>query len=84
MSAAPELARVVVPVHDGFETLGPCLASVAATLTVYVTSTNATIGTLTGDGSGRFRGNLNFGTNPGNITVKSSGGGSATRSVIAK
>ena len=59
-------------------------SSVAATLTVYVTSTNATIGTLTGDGSGRFRGNLNFGTNPGNITVKSSGGGSATRSVIAK
>jgi GT2 family glycosyltransferase len=33
VSAAPELARVVVPVHDGFETLGPCLASVAATLT---------------------------------------------------
>jgi carbon monoxide dehydrogenase subunit G len=59
-------------------------SSVAATLTVYVTATNATIGTLTGDGSGRFRGNLNFGTNPGNITVKSSGGGSATRSVIAK
>ena len=60
------------------------VSSVAATLTVYVTSTNATIGTLTDDGSGRFRGNLNFGTNPGNITVKSSGGGSATRSVIAK
>jgi len=58
--------------------------NVAATLTVFVTSTNATIGTLTGDGSGRYRGNLNFATNPGNITVRSSGGGSATRAVIAK
>lgn len=55
-----------------------------ATLTAVVTSTGATIGQLTGDGSGRFRGELSFATNPGNITVKSSSGGSATRAVVAK
>jgi hypothetical protein len=59
-------------------------SNVSATLTVYVTSTNATIGTLTGDGSGRYRGNLNFATNPVNITVRSSGGGSATGAVVAR
>ena len=59
-------------------------SNVSATLTVYVTSTNATIGTLTGDGSGRYRGNLNFATNPVNITVRSSGGGTATGAVAAR
>jgi hypothetical protein len=56
----------------------------SATLTVYVTSTNAIIGTLTGDGSGRFRGDLNFATNPVNITVRSSSGGSATIAVTLR
>lgn len=55
-----------------------------ATLTAYVTSTNATIGTLTSDGGGRYRGELNFATNPGNIRVKSSAGGSATSAVVLK
>jgi hypothetical protein len=55
-----------------------------ATLTAYVTSTGATIGTLTNDGSGRYRGELNLATNPANITVKSSGGGSASRATVAK
>ena len=56
----------------------------SATLTVFVTSTNAKIGTLTGDGSGRFRGLFNVATNPGTITVKSSSGGSATGAVALK
>jgi uncharacterized protein (DUF736 family) len=55
-----------------------------ATLTAYATSTGATIGTLTNDGSGRYRGELNLATNPGNITLKSSDGGSATRATVAK
>jgi hypothetical protein len=56
----------------------------SATLTIFVTSTNAKIGTLTGDGSGRFRGLFNVATNPGTITVKSSSGGSATGAVALK
>ena len=56
----------------------------SATLTAFVTSTNAKIGTLTGDGSGRFRGLFNVATNPGTITVKSSAGGSAARGVALK
>jgi len=55
-----------------------------ATLQVFVTSTNELIGTLTNDGGGRYRGDLSWQTNPQNITVRSSLGGSATRSVTLK
>ncbi len=55
-----------------------------ATLTVYVTSTNAVIGLLTNDGGGRFRGELNLASNPVNITVRSSSGGTATRAIVLK
>jgi hypothetical protein len=51
----------------------------SAVLRCYVTSTGELIGTLTG-GSGRFT----WPTNPQNITVRSSLGGSATRAVSAK
>jgi hypothetical protein len=57
--------------------------SSTATLTVFVTSTNAQIGVLQNDGGGRYRGEFNWPTNPGNITVRSSLGGSASRSVAA-
>jgi hypothetical protein len=57
--------------------------SSTATLTVFVTSTNAQIGVLQNDGGGRYRGEFNWPTNPGNITVRSSMGGSASRSVTA-
>lgn len=50
-----------------------------ATLRCYVTSTGELIGTLSG-GSGRF----SWPTNPQNITVRSSLGGSATRTVSAR
>lgn len=55
-----------------------------ATLRVFVTSTDALIGTLGNDGGGRYRGQFSWPTNPQNITVKSSLGGSATRTVTLK
>ena len=55
-----------------------------ATLTVFVTATNQTIGTLTGNGSGSFDRTLSFPVNPGNITVRSSAGGSASASVTTR
>jgi hypothetical protein len=57
--------------------------SSTARLTVFVTSTNAQIGVLQNDGGGRYRGEFNWPTNPGNVTVRSSLGGSASRSVTA-
>ena len=54
-------------------------SSSSATLTVYVTATDELIGTLSG-GKGQF----SWPTNPENITVKSSLGGSATADVILK
>jgi hypothetical protein len=54
------------------------------TLRVYVTSTNTLIGTLNNDGGGRYRGDFSWPTNPQNITVRSSLGGSASRTVTLK
>jgi hypothetical protein len=51
---------------------------------VYVTSTDALIGALQNDGGGRYRGEFGWPSNPGSITVKSSLGGSATRTVTVK
>ncbi len=59
-------------------------SNASATLTVYVTSTNTLIGTLRNEGGGRYRGDLSWSTNPQNITVRSSLGGSASRTVILK
>jgi photosystem II stability/assembly factor-like uncharacterized protein len=58
--------------------------SAAATLKVYVTATDALIGTLTNNGGGRYAGQLTCATNPQNITVRSSAGGSATKAVSLK
>jgi hypothetical protein len=55
-----------------------------AVLRCYVTSTGALIGTLTNTGGGRYRGELSWSSNPQNVTVRSSLGGSATRAVTAK
>jgi hypothetical protein len=59
-------------------------SNASTTLTAYVTSSGAAIGALTNDGSGRYRGDLSFATNPGSITVKSTAGGNASRAVVAK
>ena len=58
--------------------------SSAATLRVYVTSTNVQIGTLRNEGGGRYRGEFSWPSNPQNITIRSSLGGSASRAVTAK
>lgn len=55
-----------------------------ATLQVFVTATGQLIGTLSNNGGGQYRGELNFGTNPQNITVRSSFGGVATSAVAAR
>jgi hypothetical protein len=56
--------------------------SATATLQVFVTSTNQLIGTLTNNGGGRYsRTFSDVSTNPQNITVRSSLGGSASRTV---
>ena len=56
----------------------------SATLTVSVTSTGTVLGTLENRGDGTYRGKFSGVANPGNITVKSSLGGSATADVRAK
>jgi hypothetical protein len=59
-------------------------SNASATLSVYVTSTNTLIGTLRNEGGGRYRGDFSWSTNPQNITVRSSLGGQATRTVTLK
>jgi len=56
----------------------------SAVLRCYVSSTGALIGTLTNDGGGRYRGQFSWPSNPQSITVRSSLGGSATRTVAAR
>jgi hypothetical protein len=55
--------------------------SASATLTVSASASGALIGTLSNVGGGRYEGQLEWSTNPGNITVKSSLGGSASSPV---
>jgi hypothetical protein len=59
-------------------------SSASATLQVFVTSTNTLIGTLQNDGGGRYRSDFSWPSNPQNITVRSSLGGSATKAVTVK
>ena len=59
-------------------------ASSTVTMTVTVTASSAVIGTLGNDGGGRYRGDLAWSVNPQNVTVRSSRGGVATRTVAAK
>lgn len=56
----------------------------SAVLRCYAAATGELIGTLTNDGGGRYRGQFTWPTNPQNVTVRSSLGGSATRSVTAR
>ena len=58
--------------------------STNATLRVFVTATGQLLGTLANNGGGQYRGELSVPTNPQNITVRSSLGGVATSSVVAK
>ena len=58
--------------------------SASATLQVFNTASGALIGTLGNSGAGQYRGEFSVSTNPQNITVRSSLGGVATRTVDAK
>ena len=55
-----------------------------ATLQAFVTATGQLLGTLANSGGGQYRADLIVSTNPQNITVRSSLGGVATSSVVAK
>jgi hypothetical protein len=55
-----------------------------ATLKVYITSTGQLIGTLSNNGGGKYSGQFSLSSNPQNITVRSSLGGVATRTVSAR
>lgn len=59
-------------------------SSSTATLRAYVTATGALVGTLTNNGGGKYKGQFTLSSNPQNITVKSSLGGSGSKAVAAK
>lgn len=59
-------------------------SSSSATLRVYVAATNQLIGTLSNNGGGRYSGQFTWSSNPRSVIVKSSLGGSATKTVIQK
>jgi hypothetical protein len=59
-------------------------SSSAATLRAYVTATGALIGTLSNNGGGKYRGQFAVTSNPQNVTVRSSLGGSASKAVATK
>src|SRR5215207_7843593 len=56
----------------------------SAVLKCYVTSTGALVGTLTNNGGGKYSGQFSWPSNPQSITVRSSFGGQATRTVTLK
>ncbi len=58
--------------------------SANATLTTYVTASGKLIGTLTNNGGGNYSGQFSSSSNPRNITVRSSLGGSATKAVTTR
>jgi hypothetical protein len=58
--------------------------STSATLQVFQTATNQLIGTLTNNGGGKYTGQFSWPTNPQNIAVKSSLGGSSSKAVTLK
>jgi hypothetical protein len=58
--------------------------STSATMQAFVTSSGALIGTLQNKGGGKYEAQLAWPTNPQNITVKSSLGGSGTLTVTPK
>ena len=59
-------------------------SNTSATLKLYVTSTDALIGTLRNEGGGKYSGQFIVSTNPVNVTAKSSLGGVASKSVAVK
>jgi hypothetical protein len=54
----------------------------APILSVYVTSSNTLIGTLSGDIDGGYSGSFSWPTNPQMVTVRSNKGGTANLAVV--
>jgi hypothetical protein len=86
--AAAETDTVTIPVADYVLAkkqlrISATSTNPEATLTAYVTSSDALIGTLTKK-PGRYTGQFRLRTNPQNITVKSSLGGTASKVVIVR
>lgn len=65
-------------------TLQATSTSASATLKSYVTSTGQLIGTLSNNGGGKYSARLVWPSNPQNVTVRSSLGGSASKLVVTK
>jgi hypothetical protein len=59
-------------------------SNATATLKAYVTSSGALIGTLVANGGGKYSLQTTWPTNPVSVTVRSTLGGSATATVVAK
>jgi uncharacterized repeat protein (TIGR01451 family) len=58
--------------------------SASVTLKAYVTSTGQLIGTLVNNGGGNYSLQINWPSNPQNITIRSSAGGAASRAVTTR
>ena len=56
----------------------------SARLQVFVTASDALIGTLSSSGNGRYRGQFSWPDNPQTITARSSSGGSASSAMSTK
>jgi hypothetical protein len=76
-----DLAKRVLAVEAAYSGTA---ATFTGTLTVSVTATGATIGTLPYAGGSTFKGQLSWPVNPQTITVRSIEGGSDTVNVVAK
>src|SRR5262249_58040072 len=83
-TATPDTVTITLAEYtqsDGQLRVEATSTSPSATLTAYVTSTNALIGTLTNNGGGNYRIETNWPSNPQQILVRSNRGGSATSAV---
>jgi hypothetical protein len=86
-SATTDTVKVTLAEYDSAKKVLNVQAtstSSSATLQALVTSSGALIGTLTNNGGGKYQGQIAWPTNPQNVTVKSSLGGSGSLLVTVK
>ena len=79
-----KVTRAEYVVSDQVLNVQATSTSSTATLKAFVTSSGALIGTLQNKGGGQYQGQFELGSNPQNVTIKSSLGGSASLAVTAK
>lgn len=78
------VTRAEYSVQKGGLRIEATTTSGSATLRAYVTSTDALIGTLRKVGGSKHVGQFTWPSNPGSVTVRSTAGGSASATVVAK